>query len=31
VLAILSGSWLATGPSSRRQEPALETDRPPAR
>ena len=31
LLAILGGSWLATGPSSRRREPALETDRPPAR
>jgi drug/metabolite transporter (DMT)-like permease len=31
LLAILGGSWLATGPSSRRRAPALETDRPPAR
>lgn len=31
LLAILGGSWLATGPSRRRREPALETDRPPAR
>jgi drug/metabolite transporter (DMT)-like permease len=31
LLAILGGSWLATGPSSRHREPALETDRPPAR
>jgi drug/metabolite transporter (DMT)-like permease len=31
LLAILGGSWLATGPASRRRAPALETDRPPGR
>ena len=31
LLAILGGSWLATGSASRRRAPALETDRPPAR
>jgi drug/metabolite transporter (DMT)-like permease len=31
LLGILGGSWLATGPGSRPREPALETDRPPAR
>jgi drug/metabolite transporter (DMT)-like permease len=31
LLAILGGSWLATGPASRRREPALDTNRPPAR